>query len=245
MWLRLRLWLSGNYDANRLDYQGMKSPLYIFGAAGFAAETALIALETGLYEMAGFVEADSVWMPDRTAMELKPGVWVPVIQETQLKDSLIAAPRSGEPEACGAIAIANPEIARAIAGRFEGLLTWPSIIHRDARTDSAAAIGKGNICYPGVIISWRARVGDFNKFQAYVTIGHECRIGDFNEFNPRATVSGNVTVGNDCLIGASASIRQGLEIGSGATVGMGAVVIRNVDGGTIVAGNPAKEIEKR
>ena len=58
-------------------------------------------------------------------------------------------------------------------------------------------------------------------------------------------MSGNVTVGNDCLIGASASIRQGLEIGSGATVGMGAVVIRNVDGGTIVAGNPAKEIEKR
>lgn len=222
----------------------MKLPLYIFGTAGFAAETALIALETGLYEIAGFVEADRTWMPDRTALELRPGMWVPVKQETQLRDSLIAS-RQHSPSQCGAIAIANPTIARGIAGRFEGLLTWPSIIHPDARTGSAAAIGIGNICYPGVIISWNARIGDFNKFQAYVTIGHECRIGDFNEFNPRATVSGNVTVGSDTLIGAAASIRQGLEIESGATVGMGAVVIRKVYSGTVVVGNPAKPIEKQ
>lgn len=222
----------------------MKLPLYIFGAAGFAAETALIALETDLYEIAGFVEGDRTWMPDRTAMELKPGMWVPVIQETQLRDTLLAEDRHSTAP-CGAIAIANPKIARTIAAKFDGLLTWPSIIHPDARTRSAGEIGIGNICYPGVIISWNARVGDFNKFQAYVTIGHECRIGDFNEFNPRATVSGNVTVGSDTLIGASASIRQGLEIESGATVGMGAVVIRKVDAGTIVAGNPAKPIERR
>ena len=221
----------------------MKLPLYIFGAAGFAAETALIALETGLYEIAGFVEADRTWMPDRTAMELKPGMWVPVIQETQLRDTLLAADRDSTAP-CGAIAIANPKIARTIAARFNGLLTWPSIIHPDARTGSARAIGMGNICYPGVIISWNATVGDFNKFQAYVTIGHECEIGDFNEFNPRATMSGNVTVGSDTLIGAAASIRQGLTIEQGATIGMGAVVIRPVSADTVVAGNPAKPIEK-
>lgn len=222
-----------------------KLPLYIFGAAGFAAETALIALKTGLYEIAAFVEADRAWIPDRTAMELKEGLWIPIVQETQLRDKLMASRESGGETPCGAIAIANPKIARGIAGLFDGLLKWPSIIDPDAHTEAAAGMGRGNICYPGVIISWNAEVGDFNKFQAYVTIGHECKIGDFNEFNPRATLSGNVRVGNDSLIGAAAAIRQGLAIGNGATVGMGAVVVRTVDDNAVVVGNPAKPMERR
>ncbi len=142
-----------------------KRPLYIFGAAGFAAETALIALETGLYEIAAFVEADRAWMPDHTAMELKEGLWIPIVQETQLRDKLLATPKEEREPLCGAIAIANAKIARGIVSSFDGLMDWPSIVHPDAHTEAAAEMGRGNICYRGVIISWNARVGDFTSFR--------------------------------------------------------------------------------
>lgn len=46
------------------------------------------------------------------------------------------------------------------------------------------------------------------------------------------------------IIGANAVILPGLRIGAGALVGAGAVVTKDVPAGVIVAGNPAKEINR-
>ncbi len=209
--------------------------IYIFGAAGFAAESALIARQCG-YHVAAFVESDAAWMPERTALELMPGDWVKIMPQSQFADSIV-------PGTCVAIAIADATIARRIADQFASVLSFPNIIHPSASVEAASIENCGNIIYPGCIISWHAHVGRFNKFQAYVTIGHEVKIGDFNEFNPRATVSGCVTVGNGCLLGAACSVRQGLRIGDDAVVGMGAVVTNDVSDGDVVAGVPARSLK--
>lgn len=209
--------------------------LYLFGAAGFAAEAALIAIDTGRYDVAAFIEADDAWMPERSALEVKPGLWVPVIPQSQFA---AAMPK----DAAAAIAIADPGIAKRLATTFAGALEFPDIIHPSADVRTALLSGRGNICYPGTIISWHARIGSFNKFQAYVTIGHETTVGDFNEFNPRATVSGCVDIGSGCLFGAGCTVRQGLTVADGATIAMGAAVVKNVEPGTTVAGVPAKPL---
>lgn len=209
--------------------------IYIFGAAGFAAESALIARQCG-YHVAAFVESDSAWMPGRSAMELMPGDWVKIMPQSLFAGSV-------EPGTCAAIAIADANIARRIADQFTSSLSFPNIIHPSASVGSASIEDCGNIIYPGCIISWRARVGRFNKFQAYVTIGHEVNVGDFNEFNPRAVISGCVTVGDGCLFGAACSVLQGIRIGNEAIVGMGAAVIHDVYDGDVVVGVPARSLK--
>lgn len=211
--------------------------LYIFGAAGFAAETALIAKAMGGFRIAAFIEADGAWMPERAALELEPGEWVRIMPQSEFAESY-------PEDAAAAIAIADAGIARRIANQFAGRLKFPNILHPSAMINAAHIGSCGNIIYPAVIISWKAQLGDFNKLQAGVTIGHEASIGDFNEFNPRAVISGRVTVGSDCLFGAACSVRQGLTIADGVTVGMGAVVVKDIPKASTVVGVPAKEIKR-
>jgi acetyltransferase-like isoleucine patch superfamily enzyme len=55
-----------------------------------------------------------------------------------------------------------------------------------------------------------------------------------------AEVSGSVTIGDDTWIGPQATIRDGLTIGAGVLVGIGSVVVKNIEAGTTVKGNPAR-----
>jgi acetyltransferase-like isoleucine patch superfamily enzyme len=59
--------------------------------------------------------------------------------------------------------------------------------------------------------------------------------------DPKA-ISKPVIIGKNCFIGARAIILKGVTIGDGAVVGAGAVVTKDVESGSIVAGNPAKLI---
>ena len=57
--------------------------------------------------------------------------------------------------------------------------------------------------------------------------------------------SKRITIGNDVWIGARAIILDGVSIGDGAIIASGAVVTRDVKPFSVVAGVPAREIEKR
>jgi acetyltransferase-like isoleucine patch superfamily enzyme len=51
------------------------------------------------------------------------------------------------------------------------------------------------------------------------------------------------TVEDDVSIGANATILPGLRIGAGSLIGAGSVVTKNVEAGTVVAGNPAVRVK--
>jgi acetyltransferase-like isoleucine patch superfamily enzyme len=53
-----------------------------------------------------------------------------------------------------------------------------------------------------------------------------------------------IEVGEDCWIGGHVVILAGVKIGRGSTVGAGSMVTRDVPEMVVVAGNPAKVIEK-
>lgn len=52
-------------------------------------------------------------------------------------------------------------------------------------------------------------------------------------------------IGDNVSVGANCSIIGGIKIGDGATIGAGSVVVHDVAPGSVVAGNPAKELRQR
>lgn len=68
-----------------------------------------------------------------------------------------------------------------------------------------------------------------------------------HDFNDPAIplVVGKVTIGARAFIGARAMVLPGVKVGEKAVIGAMSVVTKDVDAGTIVAGNPAKVIRDR
>jgi maltose O-acetyltransferase len=72
-----------------------------------------------------------------------------------------------------------------------------------------------------------------------LTLGHDPQCPDFSN------KGGNVEIGDRAWIAYRAIVLPGVVIGEGAVVGAGAVVTKDVEPYTIVAGNPARAINRR
>ncbi|MNV08713.1 UDP-3-O-acylglucosamine N-acyltransferase [compost metagenome] len=83
------------------------------------------------------------------------------------------------------------------------------------------------------------------KVDNLVHIAHGVKIGKNSLIIANAMIAGSVEIGENVWVSPSSSIRQKLQIADGSLVGMGSVVVKNVDAGSIVAGNPAKPFEKK
>jgi len=83
-------------------------------------------------------------------------------------------------------------------------------------------------------------IEDDVKVGNLVHIAHNCVVEKGAMVIACAELSGSVRVGQRSWVGPNASVIESRRIGDGATVGIAAVVIRDVEPGAIVAGNPAK-----
>lgn len=83
------------------------------------------------------------------------------------------------------------------------------------------------------------------KIDDHVFIAHNVRIGRRSMIIAGTEISGSVTIGDDCWISPQVTILNKVSIGTGATVGIGSVVIRDVESGSVVAGNPARPLRRK
>ena len=81
------------------------------------------------------------------------------------------------------------------------------------------------------MINASAVIGDNVDIYQYTTIG--------------SSLFHAAQIGNNVYIGPSVCIVEDVKIGDGATIGAGAVVVKDVDAGATVAGNPAKVISNK
>ena len=115
-------------------------------------------------------------------------------------------------------------------------LTMPQfggvIIEDDAQIGALTVIARGAI--DNTIIKRGAKV-DNSAF-----ISHNVILGEDTFVVGETIMFGSSSTGKQAFISGNSTVRDGRHIGEKAVVGMGAVVVRNVDDGMIVKGNPAK-----
>ncbi|MBA3341772.1 MAG: acyltransferase [Gemmatimonadaceae bacterium] len=120
----------------------------------------------------------------------------------------------------------------------------------------------GDHCYianASLVCSSRITIGSYVMIAGGVTIADS----DFHPLGPAARVADSialspigdrsrrpaietrpVVIEDDVWIGYNATILKGVRIGAGAVVAPGAVVIRDVESGTLVGGNPARLLDE-
>jgi UDP-3-O-[3-hydroxymyristoyl] glucosamine N-acyltransferase len=85
-------------------------------------------------------------------------------------------------------------------------------------------------------------IGNGSKIDNLCHIGHNVRIGSNAFVVAHTMIGGSSKIGDNCWI-ATSTIRNGISIGDNALVGFGSVVVKNVEAGAVVYGNPAKNKE--
>jgi UDP-3-O-[3-hydroxymyristoyl] glucosamine N-acyltransferase len=86
-------------------------------------------------------------------------------------------------------------------------------------------------------------IEDDVKIDNLVHIAHNCHIMKGAFVIAGTSLGGGTRVGKNAWLAPNVSVKEQSVIGDEALVGLGAVVIRNVESGSVVAGNPAKELK--
>ena len=119
-----------------------------------------------------------------------------------------------------------------------------TVIHPNSVVAPSAKIGPGSVVLAGAVINPHTSIDENVIVNSLALIEHDSVVESHAHVCPGAQVGGGVTIHEGAFIGAGAVIKQGLSVGSWATVAMGAVVVRAVKADTIVAGVPARPLER-
>lgn len=119
---------------------------------------------------------------------------------------------------------------------------FATLVHPAAKVYGSARLGHGVVVHYGTVIGNGAWLDDFSLVLWNGVIGADNRLGEGCMLASHVTTNSKVAIGSYAFIGAGAVIGDALGVGIGALVGMGSVVLRDVEAGVSVLGNPARAI---
>lgn len=114
-----------------------------------------------------------------------------------------------------------------------------TFIHPSCTVAKSATIGAGSVIMANTVINPNVKIGKFCTIQSNALVGHDAIMGDYNFIAAHAIVA-NITMGNRNFIGINASTNNFITIGDDCFVAMGSNVIKSIESGGKVMGNPAK-----
>lgn len=140
-------------------------------------------------------------------------------------------------------AIANPQVRENVIKRLlDREAEFIDIIHKTAIIHGSVKYGKGLILSPYSLLGDSSILGNYVVVNGFSAIGHDCEIGDYTCIMSHCDITGHTKMGQRVYIGGGVGTVPKARIGSDAYVGAGSVVLRKVNPGVKVFGNPAVEI---
>lgn len=114
------------------------------------------------------------------------------------------------------------------------------VCHPETIISQFCGIGDGSQIIAGTIINAGTKIGNNTIINTGCTIDHHCLIGDHVHIAPGVNIGGEVIIEDDVFVGIGSIIAPRCRIGVGAQIGAGSMVLRDVEGGDLVYGSPAK-----
>lgn len=87
-------------------------------------------------------------------------------------------------------------------------------------------------------------IGQGSKIDNLVHVAHNVVLGRNCIIIANTMLGGSVTVGDGAWVAPSVTIMNQAHIGAGATLGLGAVVLRDVEAGQVIVGNPGRVLRR-
>ncbi len=123
-------------------------------------------------------------------------------------------------------------LGKLVIGLYKVLTTWILGVEIPPETQIGS---RCQLLHPvAIVINGQARIG------AGVTIRNSVTIG--NVVDKHGVASASPVIGDDVELGAGCLVLGPITIGTGARVGAGSVVVKDVEPGVTVVGNPARPI---
>lgn len=119
-----------------------------------------------------------------------------------------------------------------------------SLIHPKSIISPFSLIGIGSFIGAGAVIQIDSEIGDACIINTNAVVEHDCVIGDGVHISPSCALAGGVLVSHNSWLGIGSNVKQLVKIGSNVVVGVGCVVVKDVDSGLTVVGNPARQVVK-
>lgn len=118
-------------------------------------------------------------------------------------------------------------------------------VHHSAYVAKSARLGYGCVVLANSVVNTNAKLGNFNMVQSNSLIGHDTVVGDSNFFAAHSVIGSNNVIGDANFFGLNVSLNNYICIGSDVFVGMASNVIKSIESGAMVYGNPARQVERK
>ena len=115
-------------------------------------------------------------------------------------------------------------------------------IHNSTIIAASAEMRHGCFVDAGVVIGSNVKIGNHCILHSGAMIDYDVSLGDFVQVGAGSVIAAGAKIKDQVLIGSGVTIVGKITIGKGANIGPGSVVVRDVEAGTTVFGNPAKEV---
>jgi sugar O-acyltransferase (sialic acid O-acetyltransferase NeuD family) len=215
-------------------------PLVLIGSGGFGRETVEVVRAINAacdgsprWDLLGFLDDD-------------PGRWGTERSGTRILGGIDAL--SELPDPAVVVCTGHPgdyTSKQRIVERLDlPAERYATLVHPTAAVPASCRLGEGSVVLAGVVATVDVRVGAHAGIMPHVVLTHDDRLDDYVTVGAGARVAGAVHVRDGAYLGSGCLIRESLTIGPWALVGMGAVVTRDVPGGEVWAGTPARYVRR-
>ena len=139
--------------------------------------------------------------------------------------------------------IMNPKIKIKICKSINKKYKAINLLHPSVRVPNDLKIGKGNVIFSNIHLSYGVRLGSHCMISFGCDIGHNSIISNYNSIMPGSIINGFTLIGEACVIGSGAIINTKIKIGKESIIGSGSFIFENVKNKTSVFNLP-RQIKK-